>query len=265
MKIFSVYHLYMLLVFLLGLCIGKFFTHDNVIQNQQTAAIGFIKIGGTINPIAAEKILKKIFQFSEDHAIKSILLAIDSSGGDCGTTELLFREISLLSNIKPVVALVINRCCSGAYKIAIGAHWIIAPAAAIIGNIGTWYSIEWHKNIRIHNNYHQADVHHEIIAAGKFKVLNHPESLSLNDEERALVQESVNGNYKIFCLLVAQQRRLSLENISDWADGKIFNGAIALEKGLVDQVGGFSDAIAKLKELMQKKYSQVHDKLIFIE
>ncbi len=227
--------------------------------------IGLIKIIGKVNLENVEMILKKIIAFAEDPQVKGVLLATSSEGGNSAITELIFRELQLLSMAKPTVTLVINDCLSGGYKIATGTNWIIAQAASSMGSIGSISVIERHKNSHINRNGYEADISYEIIQAGKFKALDYPESPALSDEERAYLQADMDATYKVFYTLVAQQRNLPLEKLSEWADGKIFTGEKALELGLIDQIGGYSDAIKKLQELIKERGIPLDPKWVFRE
>jgi protease IV len=228
--------------------------------------IGIIKIIGKIELESTEKILKKIIDFTENSNVKGILLVTSSPGGSSAATELLFREIKSLAFIKPIVTLVIIECCSGSYKIAAGTNWIIAPAASIIGSIGTVQVIERHKNQHIKNQSgYEADVEYEVIHGGKYKAVYNPEAPELTHEQRAYLQAETNEIYAIFYTLVAQQRNLSLDRLQEWADGKEFTGQAALKLGLIDQIGGYSDAIKKLKELIAQAGVKLDPKFTFVE
>jgi ClpP class serine protease len=74
--------------------------------------------------------------------------------------------------------------------------------------------------------------------------------MPLTQEDRDALQAIVDARYALFVQAVAKQRQLSIELAPDWADGKQFCGFEACEKKLIDQVGGYSDAVQKLTELM---------------
>jgi protease-4 len=227
--------------------------------------IGVIKLIGNVDYRPAEEVVKKAMAFSEDAAIKGVLLVIDSGGGGAGASELLLREIKALAVTKPVVALAVGRCCSGGYQAAAGADWIIAPQGSTIGHIGCSFTVEKHKKNRTNRNGYKADVDYEIFSGGKFKTSTYPHSGPLTTEEKAVIQGEIDETYKAFCAMIAQQRKLSLDKVTEWADGKMFSGCQALEKGLIDQIGGYSDAIKKLKELMKERGNPVDGKITFVE
>lgn len=247
----------------LGSLKALFQKREAVVPNDK---IGIIKIIGKIELESTERILKKIIDFTEDSNVKGILLVISSSGGSSAATELLFREIKSLASTKPIVTLVIIECSSGSYKIATGTNWIIAPAASTIGSIGTVQVIERHKNQHIKNQGgYEADVEYEVIQGGKYKSVYYPEAPALTQEQREYLQADTNEIYAIFYTLVSQQRNLSLNTLQEWADGKVFTGQAALKMGLIDQIGGYSDAVKKLKELIEQSGVILNLKFTFVE
>lgn len=232
------------------------------LKEEHGTKIGIIKIIERIQG-NVEKLIRQIYTFSKNAEIKGILLIINSGGGNAGASELLFREIKQLARTKPVVALVIDSCCSGAYVAALGADWIIAPVSAAIGGIGSYVLIEKHKNARIHEPGYEADLEVHIRSAGKYKTMWHP-NVPMNKQYYAELQKKADEDYKLFIALVARERNLLIKKHTEWADGQVFSGEQALEK-LIDQNGGFSDALEKLKELMQSRGYIVDENLIFIE
>ena len=250
-------------------CLGfdDFFGFKKVIEkNNNVIYIGLIKITGSIEAGQAEKVIQKLVTFSQDKRLKGILLVINSGGGEAGISELIFREVKSLSKKLPIVTLVMGMCCSGAYAIAVGSHWIVAPSAATIGSVGVLYMMGRSKNSRISTKEGvTADIDYELIKAGKYKALHAYENTPLTDEERTFIQAYVEADYKLFCARVAHERNLSLNSVTDWADGKIFNGNQALEKRLIDEVGGYSDAINALEKFIFGTEISIAYKINFIE
>lgn len=226
-------------------------------------AIGIIRIIGKIHE--TEEIINKIIEFGHDSNVKGILLIVDCGGGAIGSSEILFREIKELSCQKPVVTLVINTCCSGAYWIAIASNWIVAQSASTIGAIGVKFAVEKCKNFKQTDESHTADLDITVICAGKFKGASDERTAPMNDEERAFMQAYVDQQYEIFTAFVAQARNLSLEKVSEWAEGRNFTGIQALKLGLIDQIGGYSDAVKKLEQFIAERGIVVTQKLTFVE
>lgn len=188
---------------------------------------------------------------------------IDSAGGGAGYADLISRELEVCAQIKPVVALAINSCYSGGYLIAAASTFIVAPAQAGIGNIGAVLKIKKYKNLKeVAQNGINADVYMDTIFAGDYKVATQAESPMLDDEKRAFYQEYLNNAYQIFVEYVAKKRNISLSNVNEWANGKEFTGQRALELGLIDQIGGYSDALNKIKSLVHHGLCHCSESLI---
>lgn len=234
-------------------------------QKKETTqeAIGIIRIINKIHE--TEEIINKIVDFGQDPNVKGVLLIVDCGGGAIGSSEILFREVKELSCQKPVVTLVINTCCSGAYWIAIASNWIVAQSSSTIGAIGVKFAIEKCKNFKQTDQGHTADLDITVLCAGKFKGACDERTAPMNDEEHAFMQAYVDQQYEIFTSFVAQARNLSLEKVSEWAEGRNFTGAQALKLGLIDQIGGYSDAVKKLEQLIHDRGIVITQKLTFIE
>lgn len=237
---------------------------SSVFQTRKKPCIGIIKINSFISDDFAGVVFERIRTCSQDSYIRGILVVINSGGGSTGVAELLFREIKMLACTKPVVVLITGQCCSCAYMIASGTNWIIAPGLAVVGCIGVVHTILKHSNQKVSDSGYSADVKYDIVYAGKFKGLWQTDTAPLTPEERAMIQEDVDADYKIFLTIIAQQRNISLDTAAEWADGKMFNGYQALEKKLIDQVGGFSDAVEKLKVLIRNRGMKIDDNPDFI-
>ncbi|MFZ5954431.1 MAG: signal peptide peptidase SppA [Candidatus Dependentiae bacterium] len=231
-------------------------------QNQ----IGILKLTNQINNEETEKLIKKIIEFAEKDSIKGILLVINSNGGSSGLSELISREIEMLNKTKPIVTLVASMCNSGAYLVASATSNIIAPSMSTIGSIGVLWSNKKINNMKQKNsNGINGDIIYDTVHAGKYKIARNEDTPIMKDEVRAFYQEHVDNCYKNFVARVAQFRNLKIENVSDWADAKEFTGEQALQLGLIDQVGGYSDAVEKLKLLMRERGSYKDGKLHFVE
>lgn len=227
-------------------------TCEAFFNKQEEDKIGLMKLGD-IDEEDIVKILKKIEIFMRDKNVKGVLLLINSPGGSSALSELLFREIKELTKVKPVVSLATDCCESGAYKVASASNLIIALETSSVGAIGSLKTIERRKD------------RPEIIYAGKYKVMYYPTAPDLTPEQREWAQSRVDQSYKAFCKIVAAQRNLSLDQIDEWADGKCFNGETALQLGLIDQIGGYTDAVQKLRELIEQKGIKLSAELTFVE
>ena len=204
--------------------------------------VGVLKIKGVLYD--SSYYTKHLYKFFKNPQIKAILIRMDCLGSAAGTGQTIFNEIQALKKEypKPVITLVENVCASGGYLIACASDHIIAPASAVIGSIGSYFS-----NLQLREFLEQFKVRYNIIKAGTYKTITDPFT-DMTEEEKLLLQGIQNNAYDQFVQLVANTRKLTITKTSQWADGKIFTGQQALELGLIDEIGSGQNAIRVLKE-----------------
>ncbi len=204
--------------------------------------IGVLQIKGILYD--SSYYTKQLYRFFKNPQIKGILIRMDCLGSAAGTGQTIFNEIQALKKEfpKPIIILVENTCASGGYLIACACDHIIAPASAIVGSIGSYFS-----TIQLREFLEQFKVRYSTIKAGTYKTIADP-FVDMTQEEKLLLQGIQNDAYNQFVQHVAKERKLSLANITAWADGKIFTGRQALELGLIDEIGSAQNAVKVLKE-----------------
>jgi protease-4 len=210
--------------------------------------VAVIMIDGDLTD--SEPYTKQLTRYFKDSSIKAILLKIDSPGGAAGTGESIYNELISLKNApdihkKPIITLVENVCASGAYYVACGSDYIIAPSTALVGSIGA--SLSQMAFFHLHQFLAQHKVDYKPIYAGAYKNCIDPMA-DLSPENQALLQGILNDSYETFAQAVAKSRKLSLNAKDTWANGKIFTGRQAKELGLIDENGSSYNAIKVIKE-----------------
>lgn len=213
-------------------------------MGEKRTPVAYIDITGTLTD--SRDILKVARPLFKDPAIKAVLLRIESPGGAAGTAYAIYEEIVALKKEfkKPVVALVENVCASGGYYIALAADWIICSPAALIGSVG----VVLPPQFKVKKLLQKYDVDVETTSAGSYKTVGSPFS-ETTPEQAELLQNVVNDVYTQFITSVSMARpQLMLEKASEWANGKIFPGARALELHMVDANGSQSTAEAEIKK-----------------
>jgi len=200
---------------------------------------------------------KQLQAFFKNGDIKAILLKMECPGSASGTGETLFNEIQTLKQEyqKPVIVLVENICASGGYWIACASDYIIAPSTALIGSIGAYFPYLF----QLKNFIEDYKIRYESIKAGAYKAASDP-FVDLTPEERALLQGVLDDTYQQFAQSVAKARKLPINTITEWADGKIFNGNQAHKLGLIDEIGSAQNAIKVIREkaLIEGEIEWVH-------
>ena len=196
-----------------------------------------------------ETIAKAIKAAREDKSIKAIVLRIDSGGGSALASDIMWREILKTTktdsaNIKPFIASMSDVAASGGYYIACQADSIIAYPSTITGSIGV---------IGMRLNYSQLlerfGVHVEGLKMGKHSDFASGSRLA-TDEESAAILESINDIYMKFKERVVKGREdpNDVDTLDSLALGRVWTGVDAKKSGLIDELGGYYDAIELAKK-----------------
>ena len=164
-----------------------------------------------------------------DPNVFGTLVTIDSYGGQASPAFEIMHALS--TSEKPVAAYIRESGTSAAYIVALGSDEIIASPFASVGSIGVTYSYleETEKNNREGLRYIQ-------LASGPYKDAGAPYK-PLTDGERALFERDIEIYKNVFITIVAERRGISEAKVAELADGSSWPASLALEEGLVDQVG----------------------------
>jgi len=199
--------------------------------------IGVIDIDGVI--LDAEPTVRDLKKFAEDDDIKAIILHLDTPGGGAAASEEISREVKRIraEKKKPIVVSIATVGASGGYYIASAADKIFANEASVVGSIGV--IAEW---VNYGELLRWAKLKQVTIKAGEFKDTGDP-SRELTPAERDYLQGMINDMHSQFIRSVAEGRRMKFEDVQQIANGKVWTGEQALGLHLVDQIGGFQDAL----------------------
>lgn len=175
----------------------------------------------------------------EDENVKALVLRVDSPGGGVFPSEQIRREVELTKAAgKPVVVSMANVAASGGYWISMNADKIYADESTITGSIGIFGLM-----VRAPRALDKIGVHADGVAttpwAGAFDI-----SRPIDEPTKQVIQSVINHGYSQFIGKVSKARKQTYEQIDANARGRVWSGAQAKEKGLVDALGGLSDAVA---------------------
>ena len=175
----------------------------------------------------------------EDENVKALVLRVDSPGGGVFPSEQIRREVELTKAAgKPVVVSMANVAASGGYWISMNADKIYADESTITGSIGIFGLM-----VRAPRALDKIGVHSDGVTttpwAGAFDI-----SRAIDEPTKQVIQSVINHGYSQFIGKVAKARKQTFEQIDANARGRVWSGAQAKEKGLVDALGGLSDAVA---------------------
>lgn len=193
--------------------------------------------------IIAEKLIEKIRSVRESKRFKAVVLRIDSPGGDALASDLMWREIRLLAESKPVIASMADVAASGGYYMAMAAQAIVAENLTLTGSIGVVTG-----KFNLGNLYEKIGFNKETISRGRYAELTAAEQRPFRPEEAELFAKSAQHAYTQFRDKAALSRSMTVDKMEEVAQGRVWTGKDALSRGLVDAVGGLSLAVAIAKQ-----------------
>ncbi|MCK4357733.1 MAG: signal peptide peptidase SppA [Candidatus Cloacimonetes bacterium] len=211
-------------------------------------ATGFIHSGKGQQgrSIGSETMAKAIKSARENISIKGIVFRIDSGGGSALASDIICREISLCKegkNAKPVVVSMSGVAGSGGYYIACKADKIVAEPSTVTGSIGVIGVL-----FNLERLYEKIHVNIETVKRGKHADIGST-SRKMTEEEIKIIENAIESCYWDFIDKVAEGRGMTREEIHEIAQGRIWTGRQAQDRGLIDELGGMNKAIDILKNL----------------
>lgn len=201
--------------------------------------IARVEIGGTImTDHEREKVLGRL---AEDDTVKAVIVAINSPGGTTAGGEALYQSLRTLSETKPVVATINELGASAAYMAAIGTDRIFTRRLSIVGSIGVLYG-----HVDASALFENIGIDFEKVASGPLKA--EPDfDESISPQVRRSLTALVDDSFQWFVDIVAERRGMSRADVLALADGRIVTGSMAVEAGLMDDIGGEREALAWLE------------------
>ena len=191
---------------------------------------------GRIGGLSTAALVRKA---REDDSIKALVLRVDSPGGSAFGAELIRRELELTRAAgKPVVVSMGDVAASGGYWIATAADEVIADAATITGSIGVFTLLPTAEK-----TLDKLGVHTGGVTTTWLRGAYDPRR-AIDPRFAALVQSSVDHLYAEFVGKVAAARQRTPAQIDAVAQGRVWTGSQARERGLVDRLGSYGDALA---------------------
>ncbi len=205
---------------------------------MSTAHIAKVRIEGTITE--DEELLERLERIRKSASVKGVILSVDSPGGTTAGGEAIFDQVRLLAAEKPVVAQVGTLAASAGYMIASASDHIVARKTSIVGSIGVLVQFP-----DVTGLMEKVGVKLEEVKSSSLKAEPSPFNPT-TDAERDMIRAMILDSYEWFKELVEERRPLSKSEVAGLADGSIFTGRQALQKKLVDELGGEDEARAWL-------------------
>lgn len=199
--------------------------------------------------VGSDDIVDALEETMRDPNVVVVMLYINSPGGSAEASYLVHEKIKRFKAIKPIIVVMNQVAASGGYEIASAATQIFAHPTVLTGSIGVFSLFfsaeELAQKIGVHT--------HEITASQ-----NPGPSLfrPMNPEEQKRLQTVVDWHYDLFRNSVKISRNLTDSQIQAVSNGRVWTGKEALERQLLDRMGGFLSALASIKEMLHMAKDQ---------
>jgi len=179
-----------------------------------------------------------------DRRVRAVVLRIDSPGGSSQASRRIDLAVQRLKREtgKPLIASMAGSAASGGYSIASHADWIVAGRHTRTGSIGVYYLKPAFEGV-----YDKLGVRQEDAVRGDYMRAWSP-ARRWTPADQAAADSSIQRTYERFVAQVADGRRMSIDQVREVAQGRVWLGEDALARGLIDQLGGFEEALAVARE-----------------
>ena len=197
--------------------------------------IGVIEVEGTIAD--ARLLVEQVVEFRERSNIKAVVVRIDSPGGGVGPSQEIYAELKQLAKEKPLVISMGAVAASGGYYLAVAGERIFANPGTITGSIGVIMSFPNYQELM-----GKVGIQTEVVKSGRFKDIG-SSTRDFTAADRELLQEMIDDVHLQFVEAISVGRKMSIERLQPYVDGRIFTGRQAKELGLIDEIGTFHEAV----------------------
>lgn len=222
---------------------GKGLAREKIAVIYASGEIG-MGINGMDEGIDPEEISRTIREARRDSSIKAIVFRINSPGGSAYGSEVIWREVKLAAEVKPVVASMSDVAASGGYYIAAAADTIMADRTTITGSIGIFGLIPnagelLNDKLGITQDVVNTNEHSDILSLTR----------KMTGFERDLMQSYIEDGYDTFISRVAEGRGMIKEQVDEIGQGRVWSAENALGNQLIDLYGGVNDAVRLASEM----------------
>lgn len=194
----------------------------------------------------SDAIAQALFEAADNEDVRAIVFRVSSPGGSPTASDQIYNAVAYAkSKGKPVVVSMADVAASGGYYVSANADAILAWPTTLTGSIG----ILGGKLVLGEALERYTGLNTETVTVGSDLVNLYTADRPFTNAERAAFAASLDRGYADFKGKVASGRNLTLDKVEDIAKGRVWTGAQAMERGLVDGLGGLSAAVAKAREL----------------
>ena len=201
------------------------------------------------------RVYYRLEQAARDKLVRGIILRLDTPGGDVTASDIIYNEVLKFKKKTglPVVGLMMGVAASGGYYVASACDYIVAHPSTITGSIGV---ISYFPSLG--ELFAKVGLRTQIIKSGEMKDAGSP-FRDMNQDEQKVFQGIIDELYERFLGVIYEKRKgaLSLEELRKIADGRVYTAPQALKLKLIDEVGYFDAALAKILSLASLKEARV--------
>jgi protease-4 len=194
--------------------------------------------------VGSDTMVEQLERIRDDDSIKAIVLRVDSPGGSAVASDVIWRELAITRDQKPsrpLIASMSDLAASGGYYISMPAQVIVAQPGTLTGSIGIFGG-----KVAIGDTLEKIGVNVESVQSGRNATLSSPFE-PFTPEQRTKLQAYMESFYDGFVKKAAESRHSTPEQIHAVAQGRVWTGRQARERGLVDELGGLDRAVAIAK------------------
>jgi protease-4 len=195
----------------------------------------FDSVGGSV--LGSDTFVQWVRKARIDPDTKAIVVRIDSPGGSAIASDVMWHELMLAREVKPVVVSMGDVAASGGYYIAVPAHVIVAEPGTLTGSIG----VVTGKYV-VKGTLDKLGIGEGSVSDGKMAEIDSPFT-PFSKEERDRIDTQMQATYDLFVSHVAEGRHLTAADVDKIGRGRVWTGRQGKEIGLVDEIGGLDKAI----------------------
>lgn len=200
-------------------------------------AAGNITSGNGSDGIQDKYLVSQIEKLKKDDAVKAVVLRVNSGGGSAYASEQIWKAVSELKEVKPVVVSMGDLAASGGYYISCNATKIVAQPTTLTGSIGIFGMIPNFKGTT-----EKIGVKTDVVKTNEFADFGNI-TRPFNEKEREIMQAYIERGYDLFITRCAEGRNMPKDTLAKYAEGRVWTGNQAKEIGLVDELGNIEKAI----------------------
>ena len=228
--------------------------------SRQGGAIGVVQVLGAIVPgesrdlplplpvfgqqLTGHETVGRALRAAESaRAVKAVILHVESGGGSAVASDLIWREVARVQQVKPVVVFMGNVAGSGGYYVGCGARHIVCGETTLTGSIGVVAG-----KFSLRGLLEKSGARPELLTRGESADM--PSAFAeFSEPQQAALQRWMEDIYRRFKARVAAGRKKTPEEVEAVARGRVWAGRDAAARGLVDELGDFETAVRKAKQL----------------